>query len=351
LFAAGGVGGQGGAVVEFEFPSGKRLRRMTVEGDAPLVADRTRSGDTLAWGGPTKVARFLNPAGGSTRHEFRKPTDWITVISFSPDGLLAAVGDRFGGLWLVETRSGKEFAALVGHAKGISGLAWRADGDRLFSGSDDGTVRVWNPHDRTESRRWVAHETGVTALQLDAVGRVVTAGRDRYTRRWTMEGVRVDQFGPVTDEVVELAVDGERIAVADWSGGVILFPGGKPIELPTQAVDPAPYPAPTTIAALAPIPERSPSPGFREMSVAASNPPGASALGGDSTAPSARNAGGNVGALARDAESMAERLRLEAIRNPADESLAKAYLQACELALTLRRGLARANELRTPRPE
>ncbi len=55
---------------------------------------------------------------------FCKPTDWVMAAGFSPDGLPVAAGDRFGGLFLWETRSGKEFLALRGHQKGINAIGW-----------------------------------------------------------------------------------------------------------------------------------------------------------------------------------------------------------------------------------
>jgi hypothetical protein len=79
---------------------------------------------------------------GKRLHVLRKPTDWVLSVGFSPEGLLVAAGDRFGGLYVWEAKSGKEFSTLRGHVKGVTGLAWRADSDALASCSEDHTVRA-----------------------------------------------------------------------------------------------------------------------------------------------------------------------------------------------------------------
>ena len=105
-------------------------------------ADKTR----VVFGGPGRVVKVVSVPDGKLVHTFRKPTDWVLSVGFSPEGLLVAAGDRFGGLYVWEAKSGKEFLTLRGHTKGVTGLAWRADSDALASCSEDGTVRVWDMH-------------------------------------------------------------------------------------------------------------------------------------------------------------------------------------------------------------
>jgi WD40 repeat protein len=45
-------------------------------------------------------------------------------------------------LWDLET--GKSLRTLEGHTDGVSAVAVLADGHRALSGSDDGTLRLWD---------------------------------------------------------------------------------------------------------------------------------------------------------------------------------------------------------------
>ena len=45
-------------------------------------------------------------------------------------------------MWDLET--GKEALTLRGHTGGVKTLALSADGKRLFSGSSDDTIKVWD---------------------------------------------------------------------------------------------------------------------------------------------------------------------------------------------------------------
>ena len=83
--------------------------------------------------------------------------------------MLVAAGDRFGGLFVWEAKSGKEFLTLRGHTKGVTGLAWRADSDALASCSEDGTVRVWDMHTGQRTAKWDAHAGGVLDVSLPRV--------------------------------------------------------------------------------------------------------------------------------------------------------------------------------------
>jgi hypothetical protein len=308
LVAAGGVGGASGAVVGFEVGTWKRTFTVAGEADAVLAADRSADGKRLLFGGPTKVAKLVSLPDGKAVHTFKKPTDWVTAVAISSDGLLAAVGDRFGGLTVFEADSGKEFATLRGHTKGVTALTWRPDGDVLTSAGDDGTVRQWNLHSGTELTHWEAHPGGTLALVRRPDGTLATAGRDKMVRVWDADGQPKGAFGPLADEVGELAAAGDALVSGDWAGAVRVWPAGTAVKLPV-ADTPVPVAAVPVPAAPKPVPV---------VTTAIAAPAGG---------PSPKQA------ALKAAEALVEQLKEEAARDP---SLAKAYLQACEVVLALK---------------
>lgn len=324
LLAAGGVGGQSGAVVGFNTRDWKRTFALTDATDAVLAADLSPDGARVAFGGPSRLVKVATVADAKVVHTFRKPTDWVQSVAFGPDGLLVAAGDRFGGLYLWEAKSGKEFLALRGHTKGVTGLAFRADGDALASTSEDGTARVWNLHTGSEAAKWDAHADGALDVQWHRTGPLATAGRDGRVRMWNETGKKLADLGPAADAVLKVALsaDAKTAFAGDWSGAVRGWPvgGGAPntLALPVRAAVP--------VSAAIPVP-------VPELPVAAAKP-------------AAPTVGTTVEALKADLvrkratlkaiEDAAERMKDEAARDPKNAALAKAYLQLCEAALAMK---------------
>src|SRR5262249_60456769 len=106
---------------------------------------------------------------------FRKPTEWVTATSFSPDGLFAAAGDRFGGLFLWEARSGKSFLSLRGHPRAITAIAWPAGKDAMVTAGEDGRIECWDLHTGRSIAGWDAHPGGVLSIDVEASGRMASA--------------------------------------------------------------------------------------------------------------------------------------------------------------------------------
>ncbi|MCS6865212.1 MAG: c-type cytochrome domain-containing protein [Gemmataceae bacterium] len=325
LVAAGGVGGQSGAVAGIDVGTGKRLFTITDTTDAILAADLSPDKTRVAFGGPGRVVKIVAIADGQVMHTFRKPTDWVLSVAFSPEGLLVAAGDRFGGLFVWEAKSGKEFATLRGHSKAVTAIAWQADSNGLASASEDGTVRLWDMHQLRETQRWNAHADGVLDVVLHADGTLATAGRDNWVRVWNKPGQPLAELGPASDIVmrVALSADGKTVVAGDWSGTVQFWPTrggqGRRLELPIAR----------QLTAAAPIPVPLPQwPTTAQQPTPPLAPP--------ARVETLKNDLARKLATLRSIEEAVEKLKEEAARNPKNEALTKAYLQLCEAALAMK---------------
>jgi WD40 repeat protein len=90
--------------------------------------------------------------------QIRDPNDVLERVSdaaFSPDGALLALVEG-SEIHLVDPDSGIEFRVLRGHRSGIRSMAFTADGERLVSGGNDGTLRIWSVPKATELAQLIA---------------------------------------------------------------------------------------------------------------------------------------------------------------------------------------------------
>ncbi len=67
----------------------------------------------------------------------------INCWSFVPDSDHIIIGTNVG-LYLYDSRTGKEYDNLVGHVGSVNAVAVSSDGKMLASGGDDQTIRLWN---------------------------------------------------------------------------------------------------------------------------------------------------------------------------------------------------------------
>jgi WD40 repeat protein len=158
----------------------------------------------------------------------RMHTDWILSLAFSPEGLLLASGDRFGGLQVWETESGKEFHTLRGHVGAVSALSWSADSEQLVSAGQDASLRLWDMHEGAQRARWDAGVGGILAVECDVTGRVVCGGRDRKLAVWENPQGRLQQMS-IPDEVIKLGVshDSSHVIAGDAAGNIAVYTIGN----------------------------------------------------------------------------------------------------------------------------
>jgi WD40 repeat protein len=69
--------------------------------------------------------------------------DTVSAVAFSSNGLLAA-GSWDGSIKICDISAKRVLTTLTGHKSCIEELAFVHDGRTLASGSDDGTLKLWN---------------------------------------------------------------------------------------------------------------------------------------------------------------------------------------------------------------
>ncbi|MEQ8788833.1 MAG: protein kinase [Pirellulaceae bacterium] len=103
---------------------------------------------------------------------------------------------------------------LLEHESGVDGVAYSPDGEQVVSGSEDGTLHVWNLANPMQHRQWKGHQDRVSKVVFDPAGRLVSASLDKTLRIWDVEnGREIRTLRGHDQQILALAIssDGARI--------------------------------------------------------------------------------------------------------------------------------------------
>jgi WD40 repeat protein len=112
-------------------------------------------------------------------------TSRVWSVVFSPDGRLLASGSDEGTVKLWDVETGQEVHTLRGHTGWVTSVAFSPDGRLLASGSDDQTVKLWDVGTGQEVRTLSGHTAWVRSVAFSPDGRLLASGSwDGTVRLW-----------------------------------------------------------------------------------------------------------------------------------------------------------------------
>jgi WD40 repeat protein/serine/threonine protein kinase len=206
---------------------------LRARGDAgPAVALLGSGSSLLAWS--PDGARLATDAGRTVRvWDARTGKEVLRLeagdgpvvnMAWAPDGarLAAATGK---GVWVWESRAGRRVAVLETKDEDVTSLAWSPDGARLATGSQGGTLRVWDAttgrpslevRDAGGSPEWSPDGTRLATVDAGEAGGV------RVWDARTGARLRALPSPDAAAQSVSWSPDGSRLATGSWDGpGVV----------------------------------------------------------------------------------------------------------------------------------
>jgi hypothetical protein len=214
------------------------LRRvLTGHGVRVAAVAVAPDGSWLASGSHDGTVRIWDVATGQERAALRDRASSVAAVAVAPDGSWLASGSRGGTVRIWDVATGQERAALQDRNNwAVAALAVAPDGSWLASGSWGGTVRIWDVATGQERATLTGHTSSAMALAVTAVAPAVTAvavapdgswlasGSDDGTVRiWDVATWQVQALMRLESSVKATAWLGSNALVVGGSAGLYLF--------------------------------------------------------------------------------------------------------------------------------
>ncbi|MFQ5576622.1 MAG: hypothetical protein ACE5G8_06490, partial [Anaerolineae bacterium] len=200
-------------------PAGDRVALGLQNGDIQLWDAETHTLLTLLSGHTEAVRRLTFDPAGTRLASAGASTAALDFFSFD-DG-------ANGRVYLWDAATGEQLGELVGHSRGVFGLAWSPDGRALATASADGSIKLWDVDTFQETAtlnghsgaaRWVAWSPDAKTLaSTGSNGEVFIWDIQSQTIAHRLPGHRGEVFGAAW------AGDGRRLATAGADGTVRLW--------------------------------------------------------------------------------------------------------------------------------
>jgi WD40 repeat protein/serine/threonine protein kinase len=185
-----------GKVLIWDLAGGDSAPPRVIRGHAATVnaVAFAPDGRRLATASEDREVKLWDLAGGAEVATLRGHVTGVKDVAFAPDGAhLVSVGGQYRGkpaaevlLW--DAASGVLVRRLEGHTSLVTAASFAPDGRRLFTASDDRTIKLWDPETGEDVFTLRGHTSGVVSLAVSRDGRQVASGSiDCTARIWSDE--------------------------------------------------------------------------------------------------------------------------------------------------------------------
>ena len=186
----------------------------------------------LVTGGFDHKLRFWDATSGVCSKTLRFPGEsQVNCCAISNDKqLLAAGGNPQINMFDVNSNADAPLVSFDGHCSNVTAVGFQRDGKWLFSSSEDGSVRIWDPRtplcQRTYEDKESLHAVNTVALHPNQTD-LLAGDQSGCLRIWDLEANACrHRQTPVAETPVRsisVAGDGSMVALGSQKGRVLIL--------------------------------------------------------------------------------------------------------------------------------
>jgi hypothetical protein len=253
----------------WDLAGGKPPRELKDHSDAVYGVAFSPDGKLLASVAADRAVKVWDVASGKRLYTLGEATDWVYAVAWSPDGRFLAAGgvDRSVRVWAVNAAGGRVVHSVFAHEGAVLRLAYAADGQTLYTLSEDRAVKAWDAARMIERRVYDRQPEAPLSLAVRPDHRQLAVGRydgalvllDEASGKVVAEPLPIKPKPPVLNrlsppaavrgQAVRLKLEGQNLrgaeAIVSNLPGVKteILPGDDPAVLEVAVTIPAPTPA------------------------------------------------------------------------------------------------------------
>lgn len=155
---------------------------------------------------------------------------WFSLITWSPDGLRLGCGGSEGGIYIWNIKKHSLEQQLTGHHNRIVSLAWSPDGTHMASGArgaDGGELFVWDLPRGQRLQSFAGQGSLIAALSWDLRGDRLISGSGQGTLCWwdvkSGEFLWVREAHKGSVQSLRRSPDGTRLASCGDDGAIMIW--------------------------------------------------------------------------------------------------------------------------------
>ena len=174
------------------------------------------------------LPQFFDAASGACLRSFTHAERQINSLAISPDrSYVVAGGHPLIRLYDVAGKSADPLVAYEGHTSNVTAVGWQRDGRWLFSGSEDGSVRIWDPRASGSQRDYDARAAVHSVCLHPNQAELISADHSGTLRVWDLAaGKCAAELCPEVDSPlssVGIAADASIVVAANFNGSVFCW--------------------------------------------------------------------------------------------------------------------------------